>query len=168
MTSRTTVLAMGRLRKTFVAKVGKTKVKGKALIDTGSDKTTISVADACRLGLDKQTAEPVVGVGVRGGRVRGYFFEGVEVRIGKRKARLTVVATDDTNPTVGHDFLQRSGAKLDYEQPHREVFSGVRNVKSAKKIDPKEGGLQFRRVFGKEAAAVRRAISCPTGRRKKR
>ena len=79
---------------------------------------------------------------------------------------MTVFATDDVAPTLGHDFLQRSEAKLDFAVPHE--LSGVSNVRSTRRFDSRYPGLQVRRATPAEARRIRRTVVCPVPRKKRR
>ena len=108
-----------------------------ALVDTGAETTIITRQQARALGVGSSQGEPAVITTYDGSRIAGFSTK-AEVRVGKRRAEVKVfVPTYHVNvsneiqerardrPIVGVDFLQQSGAKLDFAKPHALVFEGA-------------------------------------------
>jgi hypothetical protein len=126
---------MGRITKPFSAKTRVGKVSGEARIDTGADRTLIAYPLACQLGLDTATAPGSVMSSASGQRMIGFSLD-TYIQVDARKARVRAFVPMFTigeknkmrklppRNLIGHDFLQKSGGKLDYSKPHEEVFSG--------------------------------------------
>lgn len=144
---------MGRVYKTFIARRGGKKVKGKALIDTGADTTVFDRETACSLGFDVRKATPAEVEGYGGRRRAGARFS-VDMQVGQRRAQIDVFVPADrrrTDKIIGHDFLQEVKAPLDFDREHRHVFSGSMDL-------PVNAGLRVHKLTGKRAEVVRRKM----------
>ena len=152
---------MGRVIKKFtVARKGE-EAEGRACIDSAADRTIISRAVACKLDIDFETAKLAAVSGV-GGRLVGYEVP-VTIDVGEHGARVKAFVpagrlTDDgeiaparQRSLIGHDFLQKTGAKLDYSRQHSQVFSGLPEVPTP---------LKHERVTAAERRALRRLKPC--------
>lgn len=159
---------MGRIIKKFTAVRGTKTSTGTAQIDSGADQTVLGVQHAHRLGIDLCTTPSATLVGVGKGRLMGVESV-VRVTIGKRTANVAAfvplvrvlpsgkrqLATSEEN-LIGHDFLQVSGAKLDYSKEHRDVFSGYFRER-------------LRHATPGETREMREMLKCPRpAKRKKR
>jgi hypothetical protein len=127
---------MGKIKKEFVAKIGRVGVWDEALVDTGADITVFSkaAADGLKVPGRKVIAHTVGGIG--GAEVKGYAFM-ADIEVDKAKVTCPVFVptksranrkdkfkkTVSQDNLLGHDFLQRAGAVLDYSKAHNQVFS---------------------------------------------
>lgn len=125
---------MGKIKLRFHAKrAGHTEVFS-ALVDSGADITNLNKATACNLGLDVSTAPEMTMETAGGVKLVGYELRDVHLRQGRREATLPRVfvpkhaemigpkgekivelAGDNEEQLIGHDFLQATKAKLDFD-----------------------------------------------------
>lgn len=147
---------MGRVYKTFSARAGGRRVRGKALVDSGADRTVIDKRMACVIGLDTESAPLERARGFGGKVLYGYSLP-VEVKIGKRKATVNAfVPSEGDARVIGHDFLQASKAKLNYAR-HGQEFSGLPHA-----------SLEVFPLRDKKMIAKLRRRTCPTPKRRRR
>lgn len=126
----------------------------RALIDTGADVSVLPERMACDLDLKNNTTGETVVDAFGGGKIGGRIMP-VTITVDGREAqidvfvptsrivddepvRLTAEEQERAHAILGHDFLQAARAKLDYSQPHANVFGGIRLPK--KKISKKLAG----------------------------
>src|SRR5207249_11502875 len=110
------------------------KAKAKAKIDSGADVTLVRRDVGEQIGLDLENDMPIAIGGV-GGRVLGFEVP-AKVTVGRSSAQLKVAVPigrydaktrqirtvkQDEN-LLGHDFLQATGAKIDFSRGHDDAF----------------------------------------------
>jgi len=161
---------MGIVKKEFSAQTVGEPRTGEAVVDSGAAFTTLRFDLACHLGLDTKTAARMSARSASGQLLVGYRMA-VCIRVDAREACVaafvpTARRTDRGDESfqvarnlIGADFLQASHAKLDYDKPHDETFSG---------IDLPSGLYDFGPATADEAKALRKSPACPSTRRRKR
>ncbi|MBI5487106.1 MAG: aspartyl protease family protein [Deltaproteobacteria bacterium] len=127
---------MGRIIKEFTAEACNERVEATGKIDNGADRTVLQPELATALGFDRSRAKPLHGRTASGQQMFGHAFR-VKLTVDKRTAEVEAfvpavaisakgeVEAVDTRNLIGTDFLQGSGASLDYSKPHDQVFSGM-------------------------------------------
>lgn len=159
---------MGRIFKKFTASFGDKTVSDTAQIDSGSDVSILRPELAQRLKIDPENITLSVGKGIGEQHVMGIELP-VRIAIDSSAATVTafvpVATIGDDNKVkdihternlIGADFLQATGAKLDYSRPHNLVFSGPSefNYFRKEKMTPAMRRLAeecVRRLFGKKS-----------------
>jgi hypothetical protein len=165
---------VGRITKKIVIETGAGIELGDGVIDSGADHTTLKSSIACKLGLDPRSAPQASMESASDDVLVGHWMP-VFVTIDRKQACVRAFVpvlkrtADGDEPfeidenLVGSDFLQGSGAKLDYAQPHEETFSGL--PKPSGRIG---GGLfKYRPATPEESEALRRVRPCRRTRKRR-
>ncbi len=156
---------MGRIIRRFLAftELGKADADGQ--IDSGADRTVLQRSVAEDLGFSAHGKKPTDTMIVANDeKICGYTLP-VCLRIGERSALVDAFVPEarlDGPSLIGADFLQASGAMLDYSKPDDEAFSGRRSP--PREFHVGGGMLEFRKLTPEERAALKPSDPC---RRKK-
>jgi len=126
---------MGEIKVRFKASVKGKSIRGRALVDGGSEDTLLNLNQACELGLNVAHAKIVDREAVGGIKVHGYELSvTVETEGKKARVRAFVPVARETEagvreafprneePLIGQDFLQRTGANLNYK---KDALEGI-------------------------------------------
>jgi hypothetical protein len=138
---------MGRIVKPFTVTYGNTSVSDSAQIDTGADMSILKRELAKQLEISESDVTLSLGEGVGKGGIFGIEIP-VKIRVEDSEAAVTAFVPlaeisednkakdmDAKNNLIGVDFLQATGAKLDYSKPHKSVFSGPVGIRFFHKIE---------------------------------
>lgn len=153
---------MAKFTKTFRAwatSAGR-KTRGKALVDTGADRTVLTKEVACSAGFDPRTARPELARAAGDKTYPGWTFP-VQLAVGGKRAVVEAFVSDKLHGNIiGHDFLQATRAKVSYAQ-HPPRLEG---------LSPAAGPrMTFKPVTDvKMIARMRRASWCRPSRRVRR
>ena len=135
-------------------------------MDTGADRTVLDRRTAEAIGFDARRATP--GTLVAGKtKYDGASFP-VDIQVGRRRALVDVFVPADCRfdeRIIGHDFLQASGARLDFGKEHRSVFGG-----SAMREPSGAGSRVLPTKSARQAARIRARMvrTCPAPKKRRR
>lgn len=163
---------MGNIHVKFIATRGRHRLAARGLVDSGAETTSLSLREACALGLDVTKAKKTVRVGVGGGAIQGLKLDRVKISVGKRHAVLNDVFVPVTRevrgrpvlvaneePLLGQDFLQASKSILDFST---DTLRGIETLSAVRlrDLDPYRG--KFRSATAAEKTLITQLARCPT------
>jgi hypothetical protein len=160
---------MGRIIRRFRAFTDSAKVDADGQIDSGADRTVLQRSVAEDLGFSTHGKKPTDTMIVANDeKICGYTLS-VCLRIGERSACVDAFVPEaqlDGPSLIGADFLQASGATLDYGKPDDQAFSGRHGP--LREFHVGGGMLRFEKMTPEERAALKPSDPCRTRRPKAR
>ncbi len=163
---------MGRIHKRFTVRNEHGQASAVGKVDTGADVTLVRLDIGRRLGADTLTSKGVTIGGIGGQRVVGLEVPAT-VKIGASEAQLALavpvgVVDNHGNFTpraqkinlIGHDFLQATGAALDFSRSGAQAFVEGARVDYAELLSMSaEEERAFRKWVIKQYPDLRRRAS---------
>ncbi len=150
---------MGRINKSFTVRAGGVQVRSVGKVDSGADVSLVRLDIGRRLGIDPATSDVIAVGGIGNQRTVGFSLpatieiDGSEAKldlavpVGTVDARGHLTTFEQKNNLIGHDFLQATGARLDFSEGRGRFVAG----KCTQRVDD----VELLKITPREERALR-------------